>query len=250
MTTSDTDPDAGMFYKTDKERSFAYSAHTACDPNGIVLGVKVTAGNVHDIAMLKPLVEDIMERITRPSFVVADAGYKSAAMSHYFENTGMQFVVPYRNKNKSKSLYRKSNFIYNPDEKTYTCPEGNIMKEKTVNADGCIVFRCDRGVCKACSKKNECFTKSYTSKMITRHIWADALEKDDAYRKTSEGKLMYSGRKETIERVFADCKEQHGMRYTRLRGIEKVTQEVYLIFACMNLKKIISRLNKMGRLAA
>jgi 5-methylcytosine-specific restriction endonuclease McrA len=239
-----------MFYKTDKERSFAYSAHTACDPNGIVLGVKVTAGNVHDIVMLKPLVEEIKNRIQTPDYVVADAGYRSAPMSHYFENTDMQFVVPYRNNNKSKGPFRKSNFIYNSESKTYTCPEGKIMKERTVSSDGNITFRCDRGVCKNCPSKNECFSKSYSSKMITRHIWADAMDKDDVFRKTPEGKLHYSGRKETIERVFADCKEQHGMRYTRLRGIEKVTQEVYLIFACMNIKKMINRMRRMGRLTA
>jgi len=239
-----------MFYKTDKERSFAYSAHTACDPNGFVLGVKVTAGNIHDIVMLKPLVEEIMERIKTPDYVVADAGYRSASMSHYFENTEMQLVVPYRNNNKSKGAFRKSNFVYDSKNKTYTCPEGNTMTEKTVNSDGYITFRCARGVCKNCSKKEECFTKSYTSRMITRHIWADAIEKDDIFRKTPEGRLHYSGRKETIERVFADCKEQHGMRYTRLRGLDKVTQEVYLIFACMNLKKMINRLKRMRRLAA
>ncbi|EJX49812.1 hypothetical protein HMPREF1378_02512 [Enterococcus faecium R496] len=28
-------------------------------------------------------------------------------------------------------------------------------------------------------------------------------------------------RKETIERVFTDAKEKHGMRYTKYRGLEK-----------------------------
>ncbi len=47
-TTSTTDPDAGMFVKGEHERQFAYEAHTACDKNGFVVGVEVTAGNVHD----------------------------------------------------------------------------------------------------------------------------------------------------------------------------------------------------------
>lgn len=45
---STTDPDSGMFVKGEHERQFAYEAHTAYDKRGYVLGVEVTAGNVHD----------------------------------------------------------------------------------------------------------------------------------------------------------------------------------------------------------
>ena len=42
-TVSITDPDRGLFVKGEHERPFAYEAHTACDKNGVVLGVNVTA---------------------------------------------------------------------------------------------------------------------------------------------------------------------------------------------------------------
>ena len=45
-------------------------------------------------------------------------------------------------------------------------------------------------------------------------------------------------RKQKIERVFADAKVKHGLRYTQLRGLAKVTMQVTLTFACMNLKKL------------
>ena len=250
VTVSNTDPDSGMFFKTDKERSFAYSAHTACDSRGMVVGVKVTAGNVHDIKMLQPLVKDISENVVKPDLVVVDAGYRSAPTSHAFENMAIQLVIPYRNNNKSKSEFRKSKFKYNVESNKYTCPEGNIMTSSTVNKEGNIVYRCERGICQKCDQKSKCFTASVKSKAITRHIWQDSVDRDEAFRKTPEGRLHYSARKETIERVFADGKEQHGMRYTRLRGLGKVTQEVYLLFACMNLKKMVTRLNRMGRLTA
>lgn len=50
--------------------------------------------------------------------------------------------------------------------------------------------------------------------------------------------LRHSLRKETIERVFADAKEKHGMRYTHYRGLTRVTSWVRLKFAAMNLKKL------------
>ncbi|MDE9438593.1 hypothetical protein EWS82_03520 [Staphylococcus xylosus] len=43
-------------------------------------------------------------------------------------------------------------------------------------------------------------------------------------------------RSQTIERRFGDAKEQHGMRWTRYRGHDKVSMDTTLICAAMNLK--------------
>lgn len=49
---------------------------------------------------------------------------------------------------------------------------------------------------------------------------------------------IYKLRQQKIERVFADAKEKHGMRYTQYRGLAQVTNWVKLKFAAMNLKKL------------
>ena len=59
----------------------------------------------------------------------------------------------------------------------------------------------------------------------------------DELRYTERYKKYYKMRKETIERVFADAKEKHSMRYTRYTGLAQVTNWVRLKFATMNLKK-------------
>ena len=64
------------------------------------------------------------------------------------------------------------------------------------------------------------------------------MNQAEQIRKTPEGKSLYKRRKETIERVFADAKEKHGMRYTQYRGLAKVKMQVSLTFACLNLKKL------------
>ena len=46
QVVSTTDPECGMYHKGEHEKQFAYEAHTVCDRHGMVLGVKVTAGNV------------------------------------------------------------------------------------------------------------------------------------------------------------------------------------------------------------
>ncbi|CAK6472115.1 transposase [Peribacillus simplex] len=47
-------------------------------------------------------------------------------------------------------------------------------------------------------------------------------------------KSIYAKRKETVERIFADAKEKHGMRWTTLRGLEKLPMHAMLTFAAIN----------------
>ena len=60
----------------------------------------------------------------------------------------------------------------------------------------------------------------------------------DDVRYTPKYQALYKRRKETIERVFADAKEKHAMRYTQYRGLAQVSNWVKLKFAAMNLKKL------------
>ena len=74
--------------------------------------------------------------------------------------------------------------------------------------------------------------------MLTTHIWQEYIDIVEQLRKTERGKEIYAKRKETIERVFADAKEKHAMRYTHHRGLASVTRWVRLKYVAMNLKKM------------
>lgn len=72
------------------------------------------------------------------------------------------------------------------------------------------------------------------------------MEQVEGIRHTTGIKQIYILRSQTIERVFADAKEKHGMRYTQYHGIDKVRMELNLLFWCMNLKKLATWLDRMG----
>lgn len=84
----------------------------------------------------------------------------------------------------------------------------------------------------------QCTSSKDHRKIIERHIWAEYVEEADHLRHQNEIKQIYARRKETIERVFADAKEKHGMRWTTLRGIKKLSMQAMLTFTAMNLKKL------------
>ena len=58
---------------------------------------------------------------------------------------------------------------------------------------------------------------------------------------SKEGKLLYKRRKETIERSFADSKQNHGYRYARYRGKAKVQSYAWLSCCVQNMKTIALR---------
>ena len=87
------------------------------------------------------------------------------------------------------------------------------------------------------SVKTFMYREAKSEKTVAKHIWSDYLETVEDIRHTPKYQKIYDKRKETIERVFADAKEKHAMRYTPYRGLTQVTNWVRLKFAAMNLKK-------------
>lgn len=70
------------------------------------------------------------------------------------------------------------------------------------------------------------------------------MDEVEHLRLTDLNKSIYKKRKQTIERIFADAKEKHEMRWTKYRGLEKVATHTMLVFAAMNLKKLATWLWK------
>jgi len=94
----------------------------------------------------------------------------------------------------------------------YICPNNEFLTYGLTNRDGYQMYRSNPEKCKACSFLSQCTESKDFTKQISRHVWADYLEEAEHLRHTEQNKQIYSMRKETIERVFADMKEKHGMR--------------------------------------
>ena len=82
------------------------------------------------------------------------------------------------------------------------------------------------------------------TKSLRRHVWEDYRDDVYVFTHTDEGKEIYAKRKEKIERSFAESKELHGLRYCRMRGNERVSEQCLLTAAVQNMKKIANILWK------
>ena len=135
-------------------------------------------------------------------------------------------------------FFRKSEYVYDEFFDCYICPQNQILKYTTTTREGYREYKSNPTICATCPLLSKCPLSKNQTKVVTRHIWAKYVEEAEHLRHTIEIREVYKKRKETIERVFADAKEQHCLRYTHYRGLVKVKSSITLIFACMNLKKL------------
>ena len=236
---SKTDPESGCFHKGEKEKCFAYTHQTFCDKNGFVLASITTPGNVHDsVAFFKAyniLNEKFKEQIKN---VCLDAGYVKPAICREIILSGHEPLMPYKRPMTGKGLFKKYEYAYDEYYDCYICPNNEVLTYSTTDKNGYKQYKSNPEKCKNCPLREQCTKSKNCVKVVTRHIWEEYKEKANENRYTKLWKENYPLRKETIERTFGDCKEQHGLRFTRVRVLLKNEQNATMIFACHNLKKM------------
>ena len=245
INVSTTDPESGVFHKGEHKKCLAYTAQTGCDKNGYVMDVTVNPGNVHDSVAFDELYDRLVEKNPEIETVVADAGYKTSWISKKVLDDNRIPVLPYKRPMSKKDFFKPYEYVYDKYYDCVICPENQVLSYATTNRDGYKEFKSKGYICKNCPSRHMCTENAKFEKTVTKHIWSDYLETIEDIRHTPVYKNLYDLRKETIERVFADAKEKHAMRYTPYRGLSQVTNWVRLKFAAMNLKKFaIHRWNR------
>ena len=88
-----------------------------------MLGVEVTAGNVHDSVAWDGLYGKISKRFL-VKFVVMDAGYKTHWIAKKTLDDGKIPILPYTRYNGKKDRYKPWEYTYDPVKDEYICPQG------------------------------------------------------------------------------------------------------------------------------
>lgn len=155
---SQVDPESGYYVKTEREKQFAYSAHTVCDEHGFILDVIVTPGNVHDSRLLVPQDERIRARNFSFHGVAADAAYKTPWNAKYLMNRQLRPIFTYTRSKGKKGLFRKKEFVYDSHYDCYLCPNDQILWFNTITRDGCRKYVSTPYICENCPLLTPCTT--------------------------------------------------------------------------------------------
>lgn len=241
IKVSTTDSDSGNYHKGEHEKCFAYTHQVFSDGNGFVLTCSTNPGNMHDSVAFDEVYKDLIEEYNEEiDNICLDSAYNTPAICKKISDTKKVALMPYSRQKgrKDKDLFSKKEYEYNKELDCYICPTGELLELKTVDKQGYKIYKSDSKSCSICPLKNKCTKSKNNQKVITRHIWQDKKDEVNERRYGDLFKQEYPKRKETVERIFGDCKEQHGLRFTRVRGLEKNSNQALLIFACHNLKKM------------
>ena len=240
IKVSTTDPECGLFHKGEHKVEFAYTAHVACDKHNFVLGVDISAWNVHDSVMFDDLFRNVVSRFQEVEIVAVDSAYKTPWIMKQVFDSQRKVATPYKRPMTKDGFFKKYEYVYDEYYDCMICPENQILYYSTTNRDGYREYKSKALQCENCLSRYKCTESKDFVKVVTRHVWEDYMELAEDIRHSPEGKEIYTLRSQTIERVFADAKEKHFMRYTHLRGQAKLRMQALLTFACMNLKKLAS----------
>lgn len=249
--SSTTDPESGFMTRDNKPQGFFYLDHRTVDgQHGIIVDTHATAGNVNDSQPYIRRLDHTLEQFNlNPIAVGLDAGYFTAPVAESLERRGILGVFGYRRPSRTKNAFKKKHFIYNKEKDSYRCPNGQELIYKTTSRDAYREYHSDPKECTFCPMRDDCTQSKNMKKVITRHIYTEAMDRANQMRLSAYGKKTYRRRSETVERSFADAKQHHGHRYARFRGLAKVQIQCWLAAAAQNIKKIalvVNYLRKLG----
>jgi transposase len=247
---SRTDPQSGYMVRDGKPKGFFYLDHRTVDGrHGIITDTHTTPANVHDSIVYLGRLDRQRARFQLDVGAVGlDAGYATSGIAKGLQQRGILGVTGYRRPPPPRpGMMASKAFQYEVDADGYRCPQGQLLAYATTDRTGYRHYKSDPSICKTCPLLAACTSSRNATRLITRHVWADAREKTDAHRLTPWGKQIYKRRKETVERSFADAKQLHGHRYAKFRGLIAVACQCLLAAAAQNIKKIAMALAPQPR---
>ena len=247
VTKSITDPDSGLLNRPGKPNAFCYLNHQTCDSeNGIITDVFVTPANVSDNV---PHTARIECQISKFDFhteaICADAGYDSPEIYAAMSQVGIKSYIPIGgsgtpHKSIEGKYYDNTEFIYDKEKNIYICPNGKVLSYRSYRkSKGRKIYVSVSSDCKSCPLKEKCIGSCRNYKMIERHLYTDVLAEQRKSINTSEYIEAMRLRKIWCEGNFAHQKEQHNLRRTFKRGIEKITEQCLLSACALNLKRLV-----------
>ena len=129
---SRTDPEAGHMKRPGKPEGQYYLSHQTLDTDhGVILGVTVTPGDVHDSVPYLDHLEQIHRDVLPIQAATADAAYDFPLAHRVLEEQGISFYVrPQPSADRTKAEFKRDAFSYDAEKDVYQCPNGKELRVK------------------------------------------------------------------------------------------------------------------------
>src|ERR1700676_4238804 len=244
---STTDPDATYATKGGTPARLGYYDNYLIDNHScVIVGVQATAARMSQETVAA---QDMIARFAEwqgrdPESVVADATYGNGEFLQWLMERG---ITPYMRTRdsalrKNNPLYGPERFTYLPESNSYLCPAGEQLNYVGLNArNRTHVYIGTRKRCGGCAQKTQC-TRS-PLKYLAIHVHEPARQRARDLVNTPAFVQAQRQRKK-VEALFAELKNQIGLRRLRLRRLKFVREQFFLAAAAQNIKRLVRFLSQ------
>jgi transposase len=244
---STTDPDSTYATKGGTPARLGYYDNYLVDNHScIIVGVQATAARMSQETVAA---QDMIKRFAgwqgrEPVSVTADATYGNGEFVQWLTERN---ITPYMRTRdsvhrKNSPFYGPERFTYQPENNSYRCPAGQQLNYVGLNVrNRAHAYIGSSKRCGACPLKAQCTSGKY--KYLAIHIHERARQHARALAETPAFTHAQRQRKK-VEALFAELKNQIGLRRLRLRRLKFVREQFFLAATAQNLKRLVRFLNK------
>jgi transposase len=242
-----SDPESRQIMLRNNITEVAYNVQTTVDSkNNIPIDYKVT--NQNDSKAMGNMVQRAKSILRTNDFTVLyDKGFHTGSELKTAQELGVETIVAIPDVPSTSQapnpIFNYENFIYNKEDDTYTCPQGQVLrtngswyKERTSSSNIIWFKQYKTKACRKCPAHSQC-TRSKKERLIQRSEYADYYERN--LINTLEKERLYKRRQAIVEHPYGTIKRQWGFNYILTKkGISRASSDVGLMFIGYNLRRI------------
>ena len=249
---STSDPDSRQMIIRNNITEVAYNVQTTVDStNNLLVDYVVT--NTNDKKAMGKMVERAVEIIGHTEMTILyDKGYHTGSEFSKAEAAGVDVLVAIPGIPSASQApdpkYNRSEFKYNEQEDSYTCPEGQILTpapstythKDSNRPEYTYTFKKYRtSACRQCPAKKLCTRNKTNVRHIDRTEHTAAIERNK--ERIENSKTYYKRRQAIVEHPYGTIKRQWGFDHIMTkRKIERASSDVGLIMSAYNLRRIFN----------
>ena len=244
---STTDPDSTYATKGGTPARLEYYDNYLVDNHScVIVGVQATAARMSQETIAA---QDMLTRFTQwqgrePESVAADTTYGNGEFLQWLADRS---ITPYMRTRdsalrKNNPGYGPERFTHQPESNTYRCPAGEQLNYVGLNVrNRAHAYIGSAKRCGACSQKTQCTTGRY--KYLAIHMHESVRQRARELAQTPEFAKAQRQRKK-VEALFAELKNQIGLRRLRLRRLKFVREQFFLAAVAQNIKRLVRFLSQ------
>jgi len=239
---STTDPDATYATKGGTPARLGYYDNYLVDNHScVIVGVQATAARMSQETVAA---QDMLSRFAHwrgraPESVAADTTYGNGEFLQWLADRS---ITPYMRTRdsihrKNSPFYGPERFTYQPESNSYRCPAGQQLNYGGRNRrNRTYAYIGTRKRCGACALKAQCTKGAF--RYLAIHMEEPARQRARELANTPEFTHAQRQRKK-VEALFAELKNQIGLRRLRLRRLKFVREQFFLAAAAQNIKRLV-----------